>query len=124
MRYARTGEKIAEYPYKADQPTGVARTWYPDGTKESEYNFESVGRGTEVQYHRNGEVRLHVPLVDGKRQGLATVYTETGVKWAEVPYLLGQRHGTEVRLDAEGHRIREISWRNGKQISDTPVSGK
>ncbi len=124
VRYARTGEKIAEYPYKADQPTGVARTWYPDGTKESEYNFESVGRGTEVQYHRNGEVRLHVPLVDGKRQGLATVYTETGVKWAEVPYLLGQRHGTEVRLDAEGHRIREISWRNGKQISDTPVSGK
>ncbi len=123
-RYARTGEKIAEYPYKADQPTGVARTWYTDGTKQSEYNFEPIGRGTEVQYHRNGEVRLHIPLVDGRRQGLATVYTETGVRWAEVPYLLGQRHGTEVRFDAEGHRVREIVWRNGKQISDTPVTGK
>ncbi len=124
IRYARTGEKIAEYPYKADQPTGIARTWYPDGTKQSEYNFEPIGHGTEVQYHRNGEVRLHVPLVDGKRQGLALVYTETGVKWAEVPYLLGQRHGTEVRFDPEGHRIREVVWRNGKQVSDTPVPVK
>ena len=124
VRYGRTGEKIAEYPYKNDQPTGVARTWYTDGSLQSEYNFSPIGRGTEVQYHRNGEVRIHIPLVDGKRQGLATIYTETGVKWAEVPYLLGQRHGTEARFDAEGHRIREIVWQNGKQISDTPVTGK
>ncbi len=124
IRYARTGEKIAEYPYRADQPVGIARTWYTDGSKQSEYNFEPVGRGTEVQYHRNGEVRLHIPMVDGKRQGLATVYTETGVKWAEVPYLLGQRHGTEVRFDTDGKRAREIVWRNGKQVSDAPVSGK
>lgn len=124
VRYARTGEKLAEYPYKNDQPVGMARTWYSDGTLQSEYNFAPIGRGTEVQYHRNGEVRLHVPLVDGRRQGLATIYTETGVKWAEVPYLLGQRHGTEVRFDAEGHRIREIVWQNGKQISDTPLSGR
>jgi antitoxin component YwqK of YwqJK toxin-antitoxin module len=122
VRYARTGEKMAEYPYKMDQPTGMARTWYSDGTLQSEYNFAPVGRGTEVQFHRNGEVRLHIPLVDGRRQGLATIYTETGVKWAEVPYLLGQRHGTEVRFDAEGHRIREIVWQNGKQVSDAPVA--
>ena len=123
-RFARTGEKTAEYPYRSDQPTGVARTWYPDGSKQSEYNFEPIGRGTEVQYHRNGEVRLHIGLVDSKRQGLATIYTETGVKWAEVPYLAGLRHGTEVRFDAEGHRIREIVWRLGKQAGDNPVQAK
>lgn len=122
-RFARTGERIAEYPYKADQPTGIARTWFSDGSKQSEYNFEPVGRGTEVQFHRNGEVRQRVTLVDGKRQGLAVIYTETGVKWAEVPYLAGLRHGTEVRFDSEGHRMREIVWRMGAQVSDKAVSG-
>ena len=121
-RFARTGERIAEYPYRADQPVGVARTWYADGTKQSEYNFERVGHGTEVQYHHNGEVRLRVPLVDGKRQGLAIVFTETGVKWAEIPYVHGNRQGVEVRFDNEGRRVREIVWDKNVQVSERHIS--
>lgn len=121
-RFARTGERIAEYPYRADQPVGVARTWFADGTKQSEYNFERIGRRTEVQYHHSGEVRLRVPMIDGKRQGLAVLFTETGVKWAEIPYLHGNRQGVEVRFDNEGRRIREIVWDRGQQVSERAVS--
>ncbi len=124
VHYARTAEKIGEYPYKDAKPTGIARTWYPDGAKQSEFHHSGVGEGTEVQYHRSGEVRLHVPLFNGKRQGVATIYTEAGQRWAELPFDRGVEHGTEMRFDRDGRKIREIVWDHGKIVKDTEPTSK
>lgn len=119
VHYARTGEKVGEYPYKEDKPVGIARTWYPDGAKQSEFHHNGQGPGTEVHYHRSGEVRLHVPLLNGKRQGVASIYTEAGLRWAELPFERGVEHGTEVRFDRDGRKIREIVWDHGKVVKDS-----
>ncbi len=120
-RFSRTGEKVGEFPYVDDRKTGMAKTFFADGSKQSEFHWSGQGAGSELQYHHNGEVRMMVPLLDGKRHGLATVYTEQGLRWAEQPYVRGKLDGTEVRFDREGRRIRKLIWQQGQLLRESEL---
>jgi antitoxin component YwqK of YwqJK toxin-antitoxin module len=122
VRFSRQGVKIAELTWAQGRPVGIARTWYDDGSKKSEYNKDpGLAEGTEIQFHRNGEARMQVPLVRGVRHDKATTWNEVGVKWAEVQFVAGRQSGRESRFDAEGNKIRAIEWENDRIVRDEPT---
>ncbi|MBM4343919.1 MAG: hypothetical protein FJ100_11175 [Deltaproteobacteria bacterium] len=115
-RFGRGGEKVARLPFRNGGPVGIAKTYYPDGTLQSEYHHDSsLLAGTEIQYHRSGGIRMYVPLRFGKRNGTATIYTEAGIKWAEVPWRDGKRDGEELRFDRAGLVILRIRWTSDRE---------
>lgn len=120
-QYARSGERVGTRHWQRGKPIGIARTWYPDGTLQSEYHHDPTQpSGVEIQYHRNGVVRVYVPLRFGRRNGTATIYTEAGVKWAEVSWRDGKRQGEERRFDKRGVVIARLWWSGDKEVAPPP----
>ncbi|MBI5608794.1 MAG: hypothetical protein HY902_07920 [Deltaproteobacteria bacterium] len=111
VEYGAEGERLASRRWQRGKPVGVTRTWYPGGGLQSERHADpNLPSGSEVQYYRSGGVRVYAPLRFGKRDGIATVYTEAGVKWAEVSWREGHKHGEERRYDARGALIERLWW--------------
>ncbi len=120
-RYSRSGEKVCTLNFRKGMPVGIVRTFYADGTLESEYHHDpSQASGSEIQYHRNAVMRLYIPLRFGKRHGTATIYTEAGKKWAEVPYVDGRRNGEERRFDKAGLIALRLRWTGDKEAPAPP----
>ncbi len=68
-----------------------------------------------IEYHPNGQVKSKIPLVNGKRHGLETVWRENGTKKEETPWDGGKRHGIYTEWDKNGHKDWQTTWRNGNQ---------
>ena len=90
---------------------GVVRTYWPNTKLQSSYPLR--GKGTEVQFHDNGEVSLVVPVVEGVRSGVARMFDRTGLLWGQVEFVKGKKHGDETRFGRSGERIAALPFRQG-----------
>ncbi len=117
VEFGPDGEKVGSRHWQRGRPVGVNRTWFPGGGLQSERHADpNLPSGTEVQYFRSGGVRLFVPLKFGKRDGIATLYSESGVKSAEVTWREGRKHGEERRYDARGGLIERLWWQADQAV--------
>ncbi len=115
VRYFATGEKKLEIPFRQDQPVGYARTFYRNGTIQSRYPVGASKKGVEVQYHRNGAVRMTVPMKKGKRHGFGRFQDPYGRGVARLSYLDGEREGVEVQYHHNGRVRMVVPLRSGQR---------
>ena len=114
--------------YKRDR-TGLllSRDLIENGAVSTRTNFHPNGLIHSIShyhdYQLHGEQKKFTsagkPLMDlnwnhGVLDGLKVVYRDVG-KVAEVPYINGQKHGTELHYDDIGNLTAEIEWRNDKK---------
>ncbi len=99
---------------RVGDPDGVVRTYWPNGKLQSAYPLR--GKGTEVQFHDNGEVQMVVPVVDGIRNGIARIFDRSGLLWAQVEFVKGKKEGDEIRFGRGGEKVARVQFRNGAPV--------
>ena len=70
--------------------------------------------GEQLKFTALGRPLMRLNWNHGILDGLKIVY-RNGVKISEIPYINGQKHGTETHYDDLGNLIAEIAWRNDKK---------
>ena len=118
--------------YKRDRSGNLlSRESIEDGIIAARTNFHPNGQIHSIsQYHDyqlHGEQKKFTatgkPLMDlswnhGILDGTKIVY-RNGQKIAEIPYVNGQRHGTEKHFDDIQNLVAEIEWKNDKKHGES-----
>ncbi len=87
------GRTAALRHYRAGEPVGEWKTWYPDGTLRSSYEFVP-GRSTPMRFfHPSGELSAEGPATMGLRDGHWTFWYPGGGVRQEGAYRSGLRTG-------------------------------
>lgn len=113
--YAAELDEQAEQPgAKKPAPPNTIRTYWPNGRLQSVYPVR--GRGTEIQFHDNGEVSMVVPVLQGERNGMARIFDRSGALWAQVEFASGKKEGEETRYGKGGERVATLPFRHGAPV--------
>lgn len=64
------------------------------------------------QYYSNGTLWIEVPIINGKREGVARHYYSDGNLKSEIPYKGGKKEGILKEYYKNGHLWYEITYRN------------
>jgi antitoxin component YwqK of YwqJK toxin-antitoxin module len=70
--------------------------------------------GPQHKFTPNGRPLMELSWNHGVLDGKKIIY-RNGLKVAEIPYVNGNKHGTELHYDDLGNLIAEIEWRNDKK---------
>ncbi|MCO4762416.1 MAG: hypothetical protein KC502_12975 [Myxococcales bacterium] len=115
---------IGEYNFADGQPAGIARRWYANGRAQSEWPWAAKGSGVERRWHPNGELQWTVPVSNGLRQGVQTVYAAKRWKWAERSWDSGVMTGEEKRFYANGKVLGIYTVADGKWNGPAKIYAK
>ncbi|MCH8554378.1 MAG: hypothetical protein LAT76_04410 [Schleiferiaceae bacterium] len=76
-------------------------------------------QGPEVLYYKNGQKQTEGSYLAGKKEGVFTTYTETGVRYRSVTYADGIMDGWDSVFYESGTPKYAIPFRNGQVIPGT-----
>lgn len=90
-------------------------TYHPNGQIHtvSHYHDHQL-HGEQLKYSSLGKPLMILNWNHGVLNGPKIVF-RSGYKVAEIPYIDGQKHGTEIHYDDLGNLTAEIEWRNNKK---------
>ena len=75
----KTGQRIAEYNYKAGNFDGLQKTFYENDSLQSLNNYQDNKLSGEAkEYYRNGKVKISGKYINGQKDGTWTEYDELG----------------------------------------------
>jgi len=90
-------------------------TFHPNGQVHTVSHYQDyLLHGEQTKYTISGRPLMSLYWDRGVLDGTKTVY-RNGIKVAEIPYLHGQKNGTELHYDDLGNLIAEILWRGDKK---------
>jgi len=90
-------------------------TYHPNGQIHTTSHYHDYQlHGEQCKYAASGRPLMKLNWNHGVLDGLKIVY-RNGTKISEIPYISGQKHGTETHYDDLGNLIAEIIWRNDKK---------
>jgi antitoxin component YwqK of YwqJK toxin-antitoxin module len=96
-------------------------TFHPNGGIHTVSHYENYKlHGSQKKYTASGRPLMELNWNQGVLDGAKIVY-RNGSKIAEIPYHLGQKHGTEFHYDDLGNLTAEIEWRNDKKHGATKL---
>ncbi|MEI8126025.1 MAG: hypothetical protein WCG42_09740 [Parachlamydiaceae bacterium] len=89
-------------------------TYYPNGSPRETISYRNgLAEGTKRTFNPAGDPCSVEQWSNGMQNG-ATVLFQHGEKCAEIPYVNGDKHGTEVRYRDGQIKVQEIGWNCGK----------
>jgi TonB family protein len=96
---------------------GLLKSFYSNGTVESEINFrDSVREGEAKFYFENGNIKEERNYTNGRVEGLVKLYTENG-KLREVFVIEnGRREGPTNLFDENGNYLTDLTFESGKLV--------
>ena len=90
-------------------------TYHPNGQIQTVSHYKDyLLNGEQIKYTASGKPLMAIHWNKGNLDGLKTVY-RNGIKIAEIPYVNGQKHGTELHYDDLGNMTAEIQWKSDKK---------
>lgn len=109
-----SGERQAAFRYDNGEPVGARKSFYENGKLMVDAPWgDTEGEQFELRWHDNGKLWMRIRMVNGVRQGMTEIYTKKGMRWADVPYEEGRKHGDEVRY-VRGKRYTQYRWVRGE----------
>ncbi len=96
-------------------------TFHPNGEIHmiSHYHDYQL-HGEQLKFAPSGRPLMQLSWNHGVLDGLKVIY-RNGIKVAEIPYLNGEKHGTELHYDDLGNLTAEITWKNDKKHGCTKM---
>lgn len=92
----------------------LRRTYHLNGSPRETIPYKNeLVDGLKRTYHPAGEPATLEQWVQGQQEGMCIVY-QHGEKFAEVPYVNGEKHGIECRYRDGKLKVQEISWNLGQ----------
>ena len=93
---------------------GVARSFYENGQKESEYHFrEGLQHGVQGDWYENGQKERQLNYEKGKRQGVQRTWYENGQQEMELTYEEGKKEGQLLQWNKDGRPEPEVKFVDG-----------
>lgn len=95
--------------------------YHPNGTIHTISHYQdSELQGPQFKYTATGKPLMELHWKKGILDGEKIVY-RNGSKIASIPYLQGQKHGTELHFDDLGNLTSEIEWLHDKKHGTTKL---
>lgn len=69
--------------------------------------------GTYIEYFPSGNIHIDMPVDNGKKEGVTTIYFENGKKNETRGFRQNKMHGTWVTWDQLDHKIAEANYLDG-----------
>jgi len=92
----------------------LRQTYHPNGSPREMIPYQNgLVDGVKRTYLPAGEPDTFEQWVNGQQDGVTVVF-QHGEKFAEVPYVNGEKHGVECRLKDGKTKVQEITWNNGQ----------
>lgn len=110
----RTGSLL--YRDRIEDGVIAERTSYhPNGQVHSISRYHDYQlHGEQLKFTASGKPLMKLSWNHGILDGLKTIY-RNGSKIAEIPYVNGQKHGTEFHFDDLGNLTAELEWKSDKK---------
>lgn len=90
-------------------------TFHPNGNIQTISHYHDYQlHGEQRKFTASGRPLMELNWNHGVLDGSKIIY-RNNAKVAEIPYINGQKHGTELHFDDLGNLIAEIEWRNDKK---------
>jgi antitoxin component YwqK of YwqJK toxin-antitoxin module len=94
-------------------------TFHPNGNVHTVSHYENYQlHGQQTKFTSSGKPLMELNWDHGVLDGLKIIY-RNGQKIAMIPYMQGQKHGTELHYDDLGFLTAEIEWRHDKKHGPT-----
>lgn len=113
------GSPAAERVFVHGVPTGLWRTWYPDGTLRSEVDFGSPDSSALLVnrfWHANARLAAEGKARAGVREGPWSFWSEVGSLQSEGGYRAGRRDGPWILYDAAGRKQAQGQYALGERV--------
>jgi antitoxin component YwqK of YwqJK toxin-antitoxin module len=96
-------------------------TFHPNGQVHTVSHYHDYQlHGSQMKYTASGKPLMELTWNHGILDGTKIIY-RNGSKVAVIPYIKGQKHGTEFHFDDLGNLTAEIEWRNDKKHGPTKL---
>ena len=96
--------------------TGVVLDRYPNGKKKSVANYINGKReGLYTVWHLNGQKASEQNYINGMEEGVGTAWYETGQKRMEGNFANGKKEGLSTEWYKNGQKRMEGNFKNGKK---------
>ncbi len=96
-------------------------TYHPNGGVHTVSHYENYQlHGPQLKYTASGKPLMELNWNKGVLDGSKIIY-RNGYKVAIIPYVHGEKNGTELHYDDLGNLTAEIEWRNDKKHGTTKL---
>lgn len=96
------------------------RSYFPSGKLAEQYVTEGgVREGIATLFYESGIKKAEVPYAAGKIDGMMKVYNENGKLKELINFENGRREGSYSRFDDNGKFVEELFYKNGRIEKDT-----
>lgn len=90
-------------------------SFHPNGQVHTVSHYHDYQlHGEQLKYTASGKPLMKLHWNHGILDGIKTIY-RNGSKIADIPYVNGQKHGTELHYDDLGNLTAEIKWKSDKK---------
>jgi antitoxin component YwqK of YwqJK toxin-antitoxin module len=90
-------------------------TYHPNGQVHTVSHYHDYQlHGPQLKFTASGRPLMELNWDHGVLDGEKIVY-RNGIRVAVIPFIKGQKHGTEYHFDDLGNLTAEIEWRNDKK---------
>ncbi len=90
-------------------------TFHPNGEIHTISHYHDYQlHGSQMKYSASGRPLMELSWNHGVLDGHKVIY-RNGIRVAEIPFVNGVKHGTELHYDDLGNLISETAWRNDKK---------
>lgn len=95
--------------------TNVIKQYRNDGSIKTEVPvLDGKRHGLAKNFYANGKVQQEIHYIRNKKHGLATTYYKTGIKYMVTPYDSGIIHGVRKTYRQDGALMAEVPFYKGK----------
>ncbi|HSX11462.1 MAG TPA: hypothetical protein VLF94_07110 [Chlamydiales bacterium] len=96
-------------------------TYHPNGQVHTVSHYHDYQlHGAQLKFTASGRPLMELNWNHGVLDGEKVIY-RNGSKVAVIPFIKGQKHGTEYHYDDLGNLTAEIEWRNDKKHGPTKL---
>ncbi|WP_177160473.1 toxin-antitoxin system YwqK family antitoxin [uncultured Fusobacterium sp.] len=116
--YDSEGNLCSEQFYVDNERDGTYKQYTKAGTLKHTEEWEYGEKLNSVDYYPNEKVKLIEQWADGKRNGIAEVYFESGPLKEQYNYTDNKLDGNALEYDLEGTLIKNVIYKDGELIKD------
>ena len=116
--YDSEGNIRSEQFYIDNERDGTYKQYTKAGTLKHTEEWEYGEKLNSIDYYPNENVKLIEQWADGKRNGIAEVYFESGPLKEQYNYTDNKLDGNALEYDLEGTLIKNVIYKDGELIKD------
>lgn len=113
-----------EHEFEHGEPSGLWRSWYPNGKPKSEATFGKAQSGPMRWWYENGQLSSEGPALNGVKDGVWTTWHPNGTKASQGPYVSGRREGAWIFWNDDGSHKESGEYRDDAKVGKWDYSSR